>query len=207
MNRFLFVILVVSAIVGLVGCGVTGTSSTSGYFPHQDGYQWVYKGTFLIGTTESSVLKKTMSFNGATTLPSGLTVQNTIISEEVGAFAIKAFDTPDSYYYVNENGVYTYGSSAYPTTEAMLIIPLPLEVGKTWNRGKDFVCEAVTLEEITVPAGTFMAIKVQVGDSSFHEWYVDKVGLVKIFIDNVTFYTSTGEGVVGVFEELVSKNF
>lgn len=208
MNRSLFAILVVSAIVGLVGCGVTGTSSTSNYYPHQDGYQWVYKSTFVIGTTESSVIKKTVSFSGTTILSGGLTVQNMTVSEEVGAFAVKALAAAASYYYVNENGVYTYGNSLSPTTEGTLVIPLPLEVGKKWSREGSFSCEAVAVEDVAVPAGTFRAIKVQVGDSSFCEWYADKVGRVKSFVDNITFYNLSGEVMVGSYsEELVSKNF
>jgi hypothetical protein len=211
MNRSLLIVLVVSAIVGLVGCGVTGTSSTSGYFPHQDGYQWIYKCVAVIGTEETNVMKETRYFSGTTVLPNGLTAQNMIVSQEAGAFAVKALAAVGSYYYVNENGVYTYGSSGHPTTEGMLIIPLPLEVGKKWNRGEMFTCEAVAVEDVTVLAGTFNAIKIQADGGDYCEWYADKVGLVKTFIDNVYFTITTGEVIRLVsgsyVQELVSKSF
>lgn len=222
--------------VGIVGCGKAVNSPVKlSYFPHEDGYRWEYRCRFVAGPSESSSFKRIRYFDGTTILPSGLTVQNFIVTDEVAAHAAKAFSkintfglllsSPKNYCYIDGTGVYSFGSSSYPATEAKLILPLPLEVGKVWQRGSgifNLICEAVGEEEIAVPAGTYNAVKVNVRESStteplYYEWYADGIGMVKFSYSYLT-TTSTldSEGrVVPVtsedqgyyIEELLSKIF
>jgi hypothetical protein len=119
-------------------------------------------------------------------------------------------------YYVSSSGVYDYGFVNHLTTEASTIIPLPLEVGSAWQRDQYFSCEAITAEDITVPAGTFKTIKVVLitgfTDEEYYEWWADGVGVVKTFtkILNIPIIDITGSATYldyVVTEELVSKNF
>jgi hypothetical protein len=199
--------MVAAAAVSLIGCGQTQSASSPNYFPHENSYRWEYKSKLYVGTIENFSINETDYINGTTTLPSGLTVINFIISDEASS--------PNTfYYYVDDTGVYRYGNAAHPTTEAYQILAFPLEVGKVWTRGgsEPMTCTAISIEDVTVPAGTFRAMKVMVGDSSYYEWYTDGVGLVKTLVNLVvaTYEAGTGRIITaeGVYnEELTSKNF
>ncbi len=204
--------------VGVIGCGESVKTSTD-FIPHVDGYRWEYKCYFLVGTSETSVFKRIRYLDGTTTLPNGLSVQNFIVTDEVNAQTTKAFgipiSTPGYYCYIDDTGVYRYGMLNHPTTEATLILPLPLEVGKIWQRGSILTYEAIATEEVSVPAGTFNTVKVNLKgsgttESEWYEWYAGGVGMVKISMD-VFVTTIEGDRIIpepGYYiEELLGKNF
>lgn len=207
-RRALFVAAVLTAaLVGLIGCSQTASQPAANYFPHENGYQWGYKNSIYVGTVEISSLNETRYIDGTTRLSSGLTVINFIMSDE-------ASSPTTFYYYIDETGVYKYGSAAHPTTEADQILAFPLETGKEWVRGRSGpqTCVAVGIEDIMVPAGAFKAMKVMVGDSDFYEWYAEGVGLVKTLVNLIvaTFEAGTGRMITAegaYIGELTSKNF
>jgi len=184
------------------------------------------------GTLETSVLKRTRYFDGTTELSSDLIVQNFMVTDEVSAFGISIFSNIQmfmvpsialqNYLYVADTGVYDYGGHDDPTTEATLIVPLPLEIGKGWERGRASSFEAVAEEDVVVPAGNYKAMKVfldedGLGEAAYYEWYAQDVGMIKsamtfsyapmvIDIDGRAI-PSTMEVEGSYIEELVRKNF
>lgn len=211
----------------VVGCGqVINPKSSISSFPHQDGYRWEYKYTMTIGTSEVGSLKYIRYFNGTTTLSNGLTVQNFYITTEAMTQGINTLNlvktlglplsSSKSYLDITETGVYDYTSAGKPTTEASLILPLPLEVGKVWHSGiEEFILtyEAIAEEEIAVPAGTFRTVKVNkksilFGESDYsYLWYAEGVGMVKSYTRISDVYWEGSSEVVTMTEELVGKNF
>jgi len=182
------------------------TAQTQNYFPHEDGYSWNYNWTSnLVSTNETSVINdvKKCSFNGEFIFPDGRVAQVMLISREASVNEI-------GYCRVEDDGVYFYGDVTSTTIESILVLPLPLETGKTWQRGMWGTLEVYGFETVTVPLGTFEAVKVGLtqGDFSFYEWYADGVGLLKSFME-VPFRSSTGDelGTMIITEELVNKNF
>jgi len=217
-------------VVGSGGCGKAGNTSSLSMssYPHQNGYQWEYKTTLTIGASDISTYTIKQYFNGETTLSNGLVVQNLCSSYDatssVGITAIKiikSFASPSStwLYYVSGAGVYSYGTTTYPTTEATCLFPLPLDVGDIWTIA-GVTYEVIKEEDITVPAGNFRTLKVAASSSGTgqydYKWYADGIGLVKSSFNFLTL-SSTVEGgriilstieVEGCFvEELVRKNF
>jgi len=190
-----------------IGCGVIHSPSPAGYFPHQNGLKWVYREQFT-GTLPSTG-ESTFRIDGGTTLSNGIVVQNMIASREWES-GVRDLEST-LYYYVGENGIYKYGTSHSPTNEGTEVIPLPLEVGQSWIRG-NYRCTATTAETITVPAGTFNTIKVEIGNSDYCEWYADGVGLVKYSLTNIATTTISPTGRIisdscDYIVELKSKNF
>lgn len=217
------IIIVLTLVMGIMGCGQVQKISSVTNFPHADGSSWQYKNTITYGTAEGIYIE-THYFNGIATLESGLKVQNYSSSQEVvknllfnTAQTVKALALSSAgYYLVNDSGVYYYYSVA--TSEAQLVVPLPLEVGQTWQdwqRDPVSSYEAVVREEITVPAGTFNAIKViskGLVDWEYYAWYADGVGLVKSYnkISNVLIARPDGSTTSATYVatlELLSKNF
>lgn len=201
---------------GITGCGQVQKNSSGAVtnFPHTDDKRWLYKETTTLGTLET-IYKTTQYFDGVATLESGLMVQRYRVSEEVVSESISAwrpinaFALPSGgFYYIDDSGVYRYYSIT--TSEAELELPLPLDVGKTWQRNARASFEAVAREEIIVPAGTFIAIKItskSFSDTEHYEWYADGVGLVKSFTKTLNIpLVSTVETFVSTLE-LLSKNF
>lgn len=206
-RRALFMAAVAAAaLVGLIGCSQLASQPAANYFPRENGYSWVYKDSFITsGEVEITSETETRKVDGTTLLPSGLTAINFVSSSE---WAVSA----TTYYYVDGAGVYHYGTAAHPTTEAQQILAFPLEAGKVWTRSGSMICEAIGAEDVTVPAGTFRAMKVLVGGTDYYEWYADGVGLVKgqISLMIATLEAGTGrfiptEGFYIV--QLTSKNF
>ena len=223
-SLILVVLLFVAAMV-IFGCAqqeqtsVTSVPLIISNFPHEDGNQWESTFSVVYGTTEVSSRRITREFNGTTTLENGLIAQNLMVSWGAVSSTVsmsgasKTFAAPWSFslYYVSANGVYDYGEPTNPTTEATMVIPLPLQVGDTWTiSGRTH--EAIAEEEVTVPAGTFNTIKVAIrswgnSEPDEYEWYAEGVGLVKSY----TWFVAAdinNDPVEGSFnEELVSKNF
>jgi len=222
----LLVVLVFVVVMVILGCAQQGTevltAQTQTYFPHEDGYLWEYRYSIISGETDTiASATKVFYFDGNTTLSNGLVVQNFMLSTEALSLAVSAADTLkmfeispglSSYYYVSENGVYCYGTPVNPTTEAELIIPLPLQVGDVWTSfGSTY--EAIGTEEVTVPAGTFTTIKIYDSKDDLYKWYADGVGLVKLSLC-FSIPLINEDGTISVTEpeyhyigELVNKNF
>jgi hypothetical protein len=221
------VVLLLALITGilLVGCGRSSSTAaaTVTSIPHSDGNQWVYRNSMSIGTSEFAQ-KNINYFNGTTVLPNGLRAHNYCLSVESYAATAMKHTTPKAMticlpdnicLLVNDSGVYCYGSINSPTTEGSQILPLPLAVGNKWQRDRDFYCEAIAAEDVTVPAGTFKAIKVvltnSTSDEVYYEWWADGVGRVKMYeyIPDL-FFVNNGNSnqilYVGT-QELLSKNF
>ncbi len=208
----LALILVVG--IGMVGCGQNPQGISSNYFPHNDGYLWAYACKQTIGTSESPGTR-TYYFNGTTTLSDGKTVQKFMVSEEAGSAAVSIYGVAggNGNYLIDGSGVYQYGNLSRSTIEAILILPFPLNVGRTWQRGALGTFEVLGVETVKVFAGTYQAIKVGLQEEDFemYEWYADGVGLIKSYtkfpvtteIDNGS---ATDEALI-LTEELVSKNF
>jgi len=221
-------------VVGSGGCGKAGNTSSLSMssYPHQNGNQWECKTTLTVGNSVNSTSIMKRYFDGETTLSNGLVAQNLCTSYETssaGVMAIKRiklFASPSStsLYCVTGTGVYNYGTITYPTTEAAYLLPLPLDVGDIWTIVENLTCEVIGEEEITVPAGTFRTLKVEVNifgssgadQSDYYEWYADGVGLVKSSFSFLTLSSTIEGGRVilstievesSLVEELVSKNF
>jgi len=228
-------------VIGIAGCEeVQRPSAELNYFPHEDGYRWEYQCSSAYGISESSSFKRIRYFDGTATLPNSFIVQNFVCTEEALSQSamvfgtVKLFGLPISrlgstYLFIDETGVYSYGNPYNPTTEAGLILPLPLSIGKVWKRGHAesiLTCEAFAAEEVTVPAGTYNTVKIRLkigtAESDYwYEWYADGVGMVKSSAELLTQAVTleevngelriipiTGESVVWYFtEELLSKNF
>src|SRR3989339_902018 len=198
-SSLFLVVLVFVVAIGVFGCAQQGTEvanvQAQSYFPHEDGYSWEYHSSWIFdGTREAYSDTKTRYFDGTTTLANGLVVQNFMVSGEAITLPATAADTLKAFailegslcYYISETGVYTYGSVKNPTTEAELIIPLPLKVGDFWA-GSYAIYEVICTEEVTVPAGTFSAIKIgmtflDTNEPNAFDWYAPGVGLVKSYI-------------------------
>jgi hypothetical protein len=219
-------ILAWAAAVIMVGCGQS-TQSVTDFIPHAEGQTWEYRCSFLHGTSEIAASLKTRWFSGTTDL-GGITVQNLHMTEEAlvtPTGGINAFALPSSaslaYYHINDTGVYSYGTSSSPAAQSILILPLPLEVGDEWERDYGdvtFYCSAAATELVTVPAGTFDSIKVEVRETvteeaEWYEWYVEGVGQVKHAIPDILLTTFEGGQVIiltdeaDYIEELKEKNF
>jgi hypothetical protein len=204
-NLIFLTAAVIMTTLMAVGCGQTGSTPAPNYFPHENGYRWVYKTQLNIGTVESWRLDQTCHVGGTSQLTGGLTVINFVMS-------VEASSPITYYYYTDATGVYNYGNSSHPTTEADQILAFPLEAGKVWTRNasEPLLSEAIGIEDVTVPAGTFRAMKVTIGNGDFYEWYADGVGLVKTLINLVVTTLEAGKVIVaeGTFvRELKSKNF
>lgn len=217
MTKKITIVLIALALILLTGFGMLGCGQTENLtalsitnFAHENGYQWKHKYTVTEGTLETNTFNIIRCFDGETTLSNGIIAQNFIVSNVVNSTGstadgiVRAFELPftSSFYYVCETGVYSYGFVTRPTTEATLILPLPLQIGKEWI-SSDGTFRAIGEEEITVPAGTFKTIKVAFtfyghSEPYTYEWYADEVGLIKS-------YTLFGAG--AIIEELLSKNF
>lgn len=226
----LWLIMTLALILTMFGCsnvansqGGVGAQDPISTFPHADGNRWEYDQTLVAGTLETLYSNKVCYFDGTTILDNGREVQNFIITTESGARILAVpgvlSSSNISYRYVDATGVYSYGSLENPLTTASLILPLPLGVGETWERGTGLTkasYEAVATEEITVPAGTFQTIKISWldddgSDYGYYEWYADGFGMVKSNL--LTYVTSIdGEGHIVAeeaywIEELASYNF
>ncbi len=179
------IVLVFVAGVWVAGCGQTLQVSSPNYFPHNDGYSWEYACKQTVGTSESS-WTKTYYFDGTATLSDGRIVQKLMVSEEATATSIKcsSFAGTSGYYQIDDSGVRHYGSLSHPTTEATLILPFPLDVGNTWERGAIGTFEVIGVETVDVPAGSFSTFKVGLQEEGFemYEWYADGVGMVKSYM-------------------------
>ena len=192
-------------IVFLFGCGKTGDTAPPNYFPLVNGYQWQYHAKLLIGTVESQSTNETRTVNGTSQLTGSLTVINLIVSHESGSSDIL-------YYSADETGIYQYGSAAHPTLEATQILAFPLTPGKSWKQSS-LLLQAIGEEKVTVPAGTFEAMKVMDTNGDIIAWYTDGVGLVKYSVEDITITTieaGTGNMInvsANYTSELVSKNF
>ena len=205
---FFLTALVILAAVVIIGCGHKVTiQADPNYFPSVNGYRWVYEEKLFLGTVESWHMEQTAYISGTSQLPTGLVVINMVMTDEVSS--------PTTYYYsVNATGVYNYGNSNHSTTEADRILAFPLVAGQTWTRSMSPALSSVALgfENVTVPAGTFRAMKVMTNNGDFYEWYSDGVGLVKTLMNVIvtTFEAGTGRVVAteGTYaRELKSKNF
>jgi len=237
---FWFFCIAIIALV-LIGCGHVSSSVKITSFAYQDGYSWKYRCFFTGEGVSNEYWMKNIYFSGTTILANGVTVLNQYETDEASVAMtmaglaggterevslrraypqslfglIRFFYGSDYHYYMThgETGVYSYGSSAYPTTEARLSVPFPLESGTKWRSGVGLLMQAVAEEDVTVPAGIFRTIKVSLleddgRDSGFYYWYADGVGLVKYYAEIEASTTGTIESGKNTFTmELYSKNF
>jgi hypothetical protein len=205
-------VVIIAVGGGMEGCGQSLQKPPANYFPHNDGYSWTYVCKQTMGTSEIS-WTRTYHFEGITSLSDSRTVQKLMISEEAGSKSVKShsFASSSGYYQIDDSGIYYYGSISHPTTEAILILPFPLEVGKTWQRGALGTFEVFGVETVETPLGSYQAIKVgqQENDFEMYEWYADGVGMVKSYM-KIPVISEIGrdlETIAIIIEELVSKNF
>jgi hypothetical protein len=183
------------ALAGAAQVTVLKAPAGENYYPHANGYSWVMKGTDgstqVITIDGTAIISSTVTqvFRSATTYPSG------------------SSSTSESYYKVDNSGVYLYGSSGYPYVPPLLLFKFPLKVGNTWQvfNATGFSVEArvTSQESLTVPAGTFNCFLVEwkmyygtvEGDKNYF-WLGQNAGIIK-----TTTTSSTVETV------LQSKNF
>jgi len=219
-KKVLFLSVILASFWVLAGCGkVIDTSSNSlNNIPHVNGYSWDYTCKFIVGTSEASTFTKKRYFDGTINLANGLTAQIFKVTDEVASSSIpetilKCIRASSTMcYYQDQSGIYDYGNPQSPNSAASLILLLPLNTGKRWEIGTTYklTCEAVSAENITVPAGTFKTIKVLVGDPTdeYYEWYADGVGLVKISVKIMVLDPNGRFANEGYYvEELAGKNF
>lgn len=183
-------------VIGLAGCNVTTSGTTTGgreYFPNTDGYSWSYRTT---STSTPDVYTTRMTFDGTAAVGS-VVVQVARTEYTLGTLT----NTYESYLRVTDTGVFAYGSSSYPTTEASTLYAFPLEVGNSWTTIYS-TCEVLARENVTTPLGTYnncFKIRSQGSSSSYGDvWLAPNVGMVKM--ESVSPYA------VGT-QELTSKNF
>jgi|GEM_PF-3188079 len=172
-----FSIILISGFIFLTGCGQqTSTSQDDGYFPHKDGYSWTYQKIVTTETegsgTTTYTTEETFYFSGTTTITDELVVQNRYIQG----------NTKESYYLINNTGVYYFGTVDNPSTEAEVVLSYPLYIDKEWIGLMGVTSEVSTFEAVTVPLGTFNAYKVK-SMSFFYEWYAYNVGKVKDYAE------------------------
>jgi hypothetical protein len=105
---------------------------------------------------------------------------------------------------VSDSDVKSYGLIDTPTSEPTTQLSFPLSIGKTWiayNYGQPSTAEVLTAENVSVPAGTFAAFKVNYPVTGIcYQWYAKDVGLVKYAL-----YDDDSE--LQILLELKSKNF
>ena len=207
------------------GTTTTTTSTTTtmvltkAFYPNADGNVWIYKClTFDGGSTTESTAEVT--FNGTQTvegqtaqiqtcydiLPDGTLVTN----EAFGSVLIIATNAD----------VKEYGAPDNPIMEANVHLLFPSVVGDSWPYGWFtegahilITTEALAVESVTVPAGTFNCFRV--GISAPHppdqpymaqiNWYAKDVGLVKRLVCGID--PLTGAFLFSLTLELKSKNF
>jgi len=207
-------ILFVFVILWISGCGqMKDNSSVTSFYPHVNGAVWRYKYSRLDQYGRNSHYA-TEYFNGYSFLEDGLKVQNYYVSEETEAILSVSVNTVNAFelfltgfYYIDNTGVYYYWSTT--EAEAQLILPLPLEVGNTWKRN-DWDFKAVTMEEISTPAGIFKVIRVERQNptrNECYEWYADGIGLIKSVTKAVDVRGGVTMEISVTTQELISKNF
>lgn len=203
-KRDLLIIGIISIIFLGAGCSVTSSSGSGGgssYFPSTQGNEWVYR--------DSSGATSKITVGDTTTISnSSVTVQ---------LFRTIYYDTNDNetsssetYYKVDDTGVYYHGTPNYPSAVGIQMIAFPLEIGKTWQPfpgSSQMVGTVVGREDVTTPAGTFDCYKLELvstytnGSGSTESmtstlWLGDNVGQVKTAYSLSSYAT-----------ELESKNF
>lgn len=204
-------------VIGLIGCSTTTSTSTTTtttvittttttvpggqqYFPHTDGNAWNYQRTSS-NTTETRTAR--VSFTGTA-------VVNSVKANSVTAQLLRTeylnssgapTSTSETLVSVTSAGVFSYGNSTDPTTEASTMYAFPLTIGSTWS-GIYATFEVLAIENVTVPAGTYSnCFKVRQYNSSTSysdTWLAENVGIVKALGVNSTSTTTT---------ELTSVNF
>lgn len=190
-------------IVGILGCTQFQQAADTGgreYYPNTDGYSWTYQLTSSAGV--GGVL--TYSWNGTTTIDS-INVQK--FKSEYSSGGIVS--TSEVLFKVSDDDVRCYGTTDSSTTEPMIILDFPLEIGKSWYLCSFLTWEAIVAaqETVTVPAGSFSCFRVDLdmyGISPLSSsWYAKDVGIVK----SVGYTVSSGVIIATSTLELTSKNF
>jgi hypothetical protein len=153
--------------------GDTNPLCQNDYFPAIKGAKWIRR-----TTTTSENTGFTVSLYGraevAQILPDGFTTFVDVSSTE--EFAPRENSTGSYFKYVcTDDGLTTEGVEG-------VFLPKEMPVGSTWTYGFPGVAElkstALGFESVTVPAGTFDAVKVMEAANMFR-WYVAGVGDVK----------------------------
>ena len=180
-QALLFSLMIVLFCVLVSGCSLLQQTSSGGgesYFPHAQGNTWRQS------STDGS--SQIMTAEGSTSIGS-TTVQlfrSTYISSS------GSVSTSDAYYRIDSTGVYSHGSSSYPSSIGIPIFSFPLEVGKMWDvmvsGPYSTKCTVLAKENVTVPAGTFDCYKIE-GLSMYgtievyrsYIWLGNNAGIVK----------------------------
>ncbi|MBU0687433.1 MAG: DUF3108 domain-containing protein [Candidatus Margulisbacteria bacterium] len=174
----------------VIGCAtVSGGGGGSNYFPASDGNSWRHldnnEGTQYV-TVEGN---KVITTRGDSVSAMDVTTKifkSTTVSTSGG------YSYSESYYVVNDSGVYYYGSSSGTTTEGQPFFEFPLVLGNSWTvtqgGGYTFIASVEGQEDVTVPAGTYsdcfkVVFRPYVGSvlqpGYINFWLADGVGQVK----------------------------
>ena len=191
---------------------------TKDYYPNTDGYIWTYKLlTFWgVSTTESTA---EATFNGTQEVD-GLTAQIQTRYEILPGGTHNTLEAFGSLLIIATNSdVKEYGAPDSRTTEANVNLQFPSVVGDRWTYGWFtegahvlITTEALAVESVSTPAGTFNCFKVRIDAPHLPEdtyieqifWYAKDVGLVKYLLGGID---PTGAVVFSLTFELISKNF
>jgi len=213
--KWIFTAILFSTLIWLAGlltgCGQqVSTSQDEGYFPHGDGYSWTY---IVISTTEiagvdpyTTTTEETYYFDGTTIITNEIVAQN--YCKQGSPYKV--------YYLINDTGVYRFGDSLFPTTEAKIILSYPLNIGKKWEGLTGNTVEVTAYETVSVPLGTFYAYKISHDwglNDEYYEWYPNNIGEIKEYTKLNTMMTDPGDEtrvIPATYETtrvLKSKNF
>ena len=174
---FLIFILVSLAVI-MTRCSQPQSGGGSSYFPNTEGDTWRYSSTD--GSTTMTTAEGMISIASTT----AQIFRSTYIS------ASGAISNGETYFRVDNSGVYAYGFLGFPFSIGIPLLVFPLEVGKNWNvfvSGPISVnATVVNRENLTVPAGTFDCYKVHyafmsgtVESYALSFWFGNNAGITK----------------------------
>jgi len=178
----------------LIGCIVTGTvgaeTQSENYFPLQVGNKWLFR-------VNAADTEFQMEYNAVS--KETVDGQETIKVESV----VNGLTSQTEYYEVTTQGIFTILRNLtvyeFHFNPKQIFLKYPVTIGQSWNQKGNFSdpaqkvsfqyeqqCQYIAMEEVSVPAGTFKAVKLRitltVTDGSYVEGYryfSPNVGLIK----------------------------
>ncbi|MBN2380079.1 hypothetical protein JXM67_09795 [candidate division WOR-3 bacterium] len=200
MKKIILVATTLLMVIGITGCGDKPKELVAGvqYFPAGEGYTWEYR----VISKDTTWTAPNIVVVVADTSYYTVTCSESEMNDGTPAWEFKEVgDDGTSYVYVwiGDTEIEIYDSKSDTEPETM---PAEIKVNISWDQaeyvevgdlGSGTTVAAYTVEsdeEVTVPAGTFTALKatakssVSVGgtvnvDAEFSEWYDADAGLVK----------------------------
>ncbi len=173
-------------ILLFIFCGEKGEE----YFPMGVGSVWKYTGyTLLITSSSTDTIQKFTSDTKADSkgnLDNGLEVTLFVNIETVyvkSPYETTLVEVDTTYIRESGNYILSYESKSDPTPDTVLA--LPLEKDKTWQVDSTTTAKVLVEENVTVPAGTFKAWKVEQTTQGIpiYYWFAEGTGLVKVNMD------------------------